>query len=175
MTFVLSDETATDWTGPRGFVTAELLKDTVPDLTARRVHLCGPPPMMDAVKRELIRAGLPDAQLHTELFLTPEVKKPVAAPPSETAPPVAAASCRFARSGKTVALAADQTVLEAAEAAGIALEYSCRQGFCGVCKTRLLEGEVTMAVDDGLAPADKAAGYILTCTAKAQRNVAVDA
>lgn len=175
LTFVLSDEPATDWGGARGFVTAELLKNTVPELPTRRVHLCGPPPMMEAVRRELALAGLPEAQLKTELFLSAEVRKAVEAPLREAAAPVTAATCRLARSGKTVALAPDQTVLEAAEAAGVELDYSCRQGFCGVCKARLLEGAVTMAVEDGLAPADKTAGYILTCQAKAQGSVVVDA
>lgn len=174
LSLVLSDEPAADWSGARGFVTADLLNKTVPDLLTRRVHLCGPPPMMEAVKRELAQAGLPEAQLHTELFLSPEPRKP-AEPAPEVGTLAAAATCRFARSGRTVPLTPEQTVLEAAEAAGLALDYSCRQGFCGVCKTRLLEGAVTMAVEDGLAPADKAAGYILTCQAKAQHDVAVDA
>lgn len=174
VTFVLSDEPGQDWTGPRGFVTADLLQGTVPDLPARRVHLCGPPPMMEAVKRELALAGVPEGQVQTELFLSPEVRKPVA-PTVAPGAAVPAANCRFARSGKAVPLTEGQTVLEAAEAAGVALDYSCRQGFCGVCKTRLLEGEVNMAVDDGLAPADKAAGYILTCQAKARHDIVVDA
>lgn len=175
LTIVLSEEPSSEWSGARGFVTAELLNRTVPELTTRRVHLCGPPPMMDVVKRELLRAGLPDTQLKAELFLGPELRKPSEAEAPGATAATAAASCRLARSGRTVPLAPGQTLLEAAEAAGIALDYSCRQGFCGVCKTRLLEGEVSMAVEDGLAPADKAAGYILTCQAQSRRDVAVDA
>lgn len=174
VTLVLADEPSPDWQGARGFITADLLRQVVPDLTTRRVHLCGPPPMMEAIKRELAKLGLPEGQLKTELFLSAGPAKPGVSP-AAPAEGVAAASCRFARSGKTVPLSAHQTILEAGESAGLSLEYSCRQGFCGVCKTRLLEGAVTMDVEDGLAPADKAAGYILTCQAKAQQNVAVDA
>lgn len=170
VTLVLSDEPTQSWTGPRGYITADLLGKQVPEITAQRVHLCGPPAMMDAVKRELATLNFPEAQLHTELFLAPEAKK-IEAPMADQVK----VHCRLARSGKTVDLGANQTVLEAAEAAGVALEYSCRQGFCGACKARLLEGSVSMEVEDGLALADKTAGYILTCQAKAEHDIAVDA
>jgi len=56
--------------------------------------------------------------------------------------------------------------IEAAEEAGVEIPYACRVGECGVCVTKLLAGEVTMAVETGLAPEDKANGYILACQAK---------
>ncbi|MFC5742649.1 2Fe-2S iron-sulfur cluster-binding protein [Dyella tabacisoli] len=43
-------------------------------------------------------------------------------------------------SGRRFAVAPGETVLEAAQRAGIALPYSCRSGVCGSCKAILLEG-----------------------------------
>ncbi|MBL6748880.1 MAG: 2Fe-2S iron-sulfur cluster binding domain-containing protein [Nevskia sp.] len=172
LTLVLNEEPSAEWSGERGFVTSDLLARTVPDLTSRRVHLCGPPPMMEAVRKALTEAGLPPEQVKSELFLTPEVKHP-ATPAAE--PPAAAATCSFARSGKKGTLPPDLTVLDVAEATGVVIDSSCRQGFCGTCKVKLLDGQVTMAVEDGLTPADKAAGLILACQAKAQHDVTVDA
>lgn len=63
-------------------------------------------------------------------------------------------------------LPADETVLEAAEEAGVEIPYACRVGKCGVCATKLLSGEVSMEVETGLAPDDKANGYILACQAR---------
>ncbi len=163
LTVVLSDEPSAEWTGPRGFVTAELLQAAVPQLATRRVHLCGPPPMMAAVTAELERAGLPPGQLRTEVFLSP------------AAPAAAPATCFFTRSGRHAPLAPEQTVLDAAEAAGVAVDYSCRQGFCGVCKVKLLQGQVSMAVTDGLASADQDAGFVLACQARSAADVSVDA
>jgi ferredoxin len=60
----------------------------------------------------------------------------------------------------------DQTVLEAAEGAGVEIPYACRAGECGVCVIKLLAGDVTMDVESGLAASDKADGYILACQAK---------
>lgn len=170
VTLVLSEEASGAWTGARGFVTAELLSQCVPDIATRRIHLCGPPPMMEAVKKALAGLSVPLDHVHTELFLSAEVK-PVPAPTPDTA----TAMCSFARSGKKAPLPAGRTILEAAETVGVVIDYSCRQGFCGECKVKLVSGEVQMAVEDGLAPADKSAGFILACQAKASHDVAVDA
>ncbi|PIB96205.1 MULTISPECIES: 2Fe-2S iron-sulfur cluster-binding protein [unclassified Caulobacter] len=170
----------TVWLGPQGPLTRQMLLDAVPDIARRRIHMCGPPGMMAAMRRELAALGVPDAQLHTEAFgpaslpadaAELEVKAPPPAPssPSVVAPPtpaVAAATITFSVAGVSAPLPAGQTVLEAAEGAGVEIPYACRSGECGVCVTRLISGEVTMAVETGLDPADKAKGYILACQAK---------
>lgn len=174
VTIVLSDEPAGEWTGARGFVTADMLS-RVPEIRSRRIHLCGPPVMMDAVKKELAALGVPEGSIKMELFLG--VPKPTALP-SVAAPKVdvvQSATCNFARSGKSAPLREGQTVLEAAEENGVTIEYQCRQGYCGVCKVKLIDGNVTMAVQDGLTPADKASGLILACQAKAKSDISVDA
>ena len=176
-TIVLSKEDSPAWSGPRGFVTKELLQSTVPDLPRRRVHLCGPPPMMEAVKAALAAAGVPAEQVKTELFLSPDPRR-IPAPGAEVttaAPELPTTVCTFARSRKEARLTPDKTVLEAAEEVGVPIDYSCRQGYCGVCKVRLLSGQVTMEVVDGLTPAEKAGNVILACQAKATADVAVDA
>ncbi len=72
-------------------------------------------------------------------------------------------------------LPADKTILEAAEDVGVNIEYSCRAGTCGVCKVKLLEGAVTMDVDDALDDEDRRTGIILACQAKASADVSIDA
>lgn len=173
VTLVLSAEAAATWTGPRGFISADLLEQ-VPGIRSRRIHLCGPPAMMEAVRGVLAQMGIDPAAVHSELFLSP----PRPAAPgayASTAEAAGAVTCSFQRSGKQVPLAAGQTVLEAAEDASIAIEYACRQGYCGLCKVKLLSGEVSMEVEDGLTPLDRSSGMILACQAKASADVAVDA
>ncbi|MET3663975.1 2Fe-2S iron-sulfur cluster-binding protein [Caulobacter sp. 1776] len=170
------------WHGAEGPLTKDMLTSVVPDLARRRIHLCGPPAMMAAMKAQLAELGVPEAQLHTEAFgpaslpmdpLEPPTQAaPVAQPGPTPASPVAigaettAATITFSVSGVSAPLPANQTVLEAAEGAGVEIPYSCRVGECGVCVTKLVDGEVTMAVESGLAPQDKAQGYILACQAK---------
>ena len=40
----------------------------VPDIADRDVFLCGPPPMMNAVLRNLRELGVPKPQIHFERF-----------------------------------------------------------------------------------------------------------
>lgn len=49
---------------------------------------------------------------------------------------------RLARSGLTLTVGADDTIVEVLERAGVTVPTSCTSGLCGTCKTRYLEGEV---------------------------------
>lgn len=48
---------------------------------------------------------------------------------------------RLARTGTTIAVGKDQSILEALTEYGIDIEYSCEEGLCGACEVRVLEGE----------------------------------
>jgi ferredoxin len=61
----------------------------------------------------------------------------------------------------------EESLLEAMERKGIAVPYSCREGSCGSCMGKLLEGKVEMEVTDALSAKEIERGYILTCQAKA--------
>ncbi|MBR1127905.1 2Fe-2S iron-sulfur cluster-binding protein [Bradyrhizobium iriomotense] len=179
----------TSWMGSEGQITAEFLTHAVPDLAKRRVHLCGPPGMMEALRKTLIGLGVPREQIKTEAFgpargaVPPPGKVSAEAPiPRSEAGDRAAvavgpatATIRFARSGKVAALPPDKSVLEVAESAGVSIDYSCRAGVCGVCKTHLLEGSVTMEVQDALTADDKASGLILACQARSVGDLVVEA
>jgi ferredoxin len=68
-----------------------------------------------------------------------------------------------------------KTLLEVAELHGLDIPYGCRQGRCGTCVTRLLEGDVRMDIEDGLEPGARAEGGILMCVARPRGDVKVDA
>ncbi|QHJ00153.1 2Fe-2S iron-sulfur cluster binding domain-containing protein [Xylophilus rhododendri] len=70
---------------------------------------------------------------------------------------------------------APTTILDAARAAGIVLEHSCRTGRCGTCKARVVRGRTESVGDDsGLSDADRQTGHILTCTSAAIDEVHLD-
>lgn len=66
-------------------------------------------------------------------------------------------------------------MLEAARAQGIALEYSCRTGRCGICKAQVLDG-VTMPLreEGALTSTESSTGVILTCCRAAVTDVKLD-
>jgi ferredoxin-NADP reductase len=164
----------TEWKGPTGRLTKELIAQSVPNLAARRVHLCGPPPMIEATQGILAELGVPKEQIKTESFTLARGKPEPERQVLETKP-AAAATVTFAKSGKSAPLPPDRTVLEVAEGIGVEIPNVCRMGVCGVCKTKLLSGSVTMAVQDALTPEDKAKGLILACQAKSTVPISVEA
>lgn len=173
----------------QGFLTGRINKDMlttyVPDLPARRIHICGPPPMMNAVKAMLEELQVPKENVRTEIFGgKPKPKEAatssVVAPSAPVATPSAndtkkLSACTFVKSRKTAVLPPGKTILEASEDVGVNIDYSCRMGTCGICKTRLLSGSVSMEVEEALTKEDKAQNIILACQAKATSDVSVDA
>ena len=161
----------------KGRLSRELLAEWVPSITSARVHLCGPPAMMDAVRKMLSELDVPDGSVHTENFggeQKPRVRAEARAATAATELAETGGLLSFERSGKSVQLQPDETLLEAAERCGVDIDYSCRVGLCGVCTVKLLQGEVSMEVEDGLEPEDREAGMVLACQAKSTGDVSVD-
>jgi glycine betaine catabolism B len=184
----LSGATDSSWTGERGHVTADLLRRHVPAPGGLPIYLCGPDAMMASTRAILLGLGFSEDKINTEAFAASGrtdamSRRPVDGAPASTVvtrEPTASGAgslptVRFERSKKGTELPATLTVLEAAEAIGVKMPFECRSGICGQCKTKLLEGQVTMDVEDALAPGDKAHGIILACQARSTKDVAVDA
>jgi ferredoxin len=66
----------------------------------------------------------------------------------------------------TLSIPEDETILGAAEAAGVGLPFGCKTGACGTCTARLLEGAVDhRRPPRALKERHLADGYVLTCIA----------
>ena len=159
------------WSGAVGRIDAALLASAVPDIPARRAHICGPPQMMDAVKAALVELGVPKTQIKTEAFGTVK-RNPTAKGAVLTD---FAGKVVFQASDTTAPVAIDATILDAADEVGVYIDNACRSGTCGSCRAKLISGAVSMAVEEALTEQDKAEGYILTCQAKIRGEVKVDA
>lgn len=71
---------------------------------------------------------------------------------------------------------ADETILAAGLRHGFTLPYSCRDGVCGACKGRVLQGTVDYGKHQAstLTEAEKAAGMALFCCAQAQSDLVLE-
>jgi ferredoxin len=65
----------------------------------------------------------------------------------------------------------DQYLLDAATEAGLELPFMCLQGWCTTCAVKLLEGEVDQSEARRYYPQDRAAGFVLICSAFARSDV----
>lgn len=131
-------------------------------------YLCGPGDMISGVSTALTALGLPDTQIHHEMFFTETTAR---APRSEAAQ-------RVAESGVAVEVlldgtarrfdmsAADDNVVAAAERAGLELPWSCRGGMCCTCRCKVVAGTAEMAVNYSLEDWELAQGFTLACQAR---------
>jgi ferredoxin-NADP reductase len=85
------------------------------------LYVCGPKGMIAWVKDTAKQMGWPARSVHSEEFLSPPVGKPF--------------DVTLSTSQKSITVAANQSLLEAIEAAGVEAPYMCRGGACGQCET----------------------------------------
>lgn len=90
------------------------------------VYSCGPEPLLNAVQERS-----PEDRLRLERFAAPVVDRTGQDEAFEV-------ECRT--SGVTLTVGADTSILEAAENAGLSVSNSCRDGICGSCETRIIDG-----------------------------------
>lgn len=75
---------------------------------------------------------------------------------------------------QTIQVSDNQTVLQAAEDAGIELPSSCQAGVCTTCAAKLIEGTVDQTDGMGVSPELQAEGYVLLCVAYPQSDLKVE-
>ncbi|MEU3349579.1 PDR/VanB family oxidoreductase [Streptomyces sp. NPDC006700] len=123
------------------------------------IYCCGPEPLLTAVER--LCAPLPPGTLHTERF---------AAAPREAAATDADGEFEVVlqRTGRSVTVPAGTTILQALEEQGIDAANSCREGICGTCETKVVEG-VPDHRDSLLSPEERAANdTMMICVGRAR-------
>ncbi len=166
--------TVTRPTGPTRYRTGHLgeamIREAVESPATSHCFLCGPAPMVEAARAGLMAVGVPKAQIHDEVFLMS------AAVGAKKGPGAILARAKLALelSGCVCDVQPGKTLLEAAEAAGVAIPSLCRSGVCGTCKTKLLEGNVEFS-SDAIDPEDAEQGYILPCVAWAAGDCKLEA
>ena len=80
-------------------------------------------------------------------------------------------------SGREFFVDGNDSLLEAALRAGLALDYGCSIGSCGKCKASILSGQVrrTRHADYALSAAEKTAGVVLLCCNTAVADLVIEA
>ncbi|AXK38943.1 PDR/VanB family oxidoreductase [Crenobacter cavernae] len=120
------------------------------------VYVCGPASLNDAVIDTARAAGWSEERIHYEQFRN-DVDKTGGAFEVE-----------LAKSGVTLSVGADDTLLRAIEKAGIKVDCMCREGICGSCETAILEGEADHR-DAYLSDDEKAAQKtMMLCVSRAR-------
>lgn len=140
--------------------------DLGPIVAARpaQAHLycCGPLPMLETFERAT--AGLPPEQVHREYFAAREAVSTEGGYVVE-----------LARSGRSLTVPEGQTLLDCLLSIGVEPPYSCREGICGTCEVRVLEGTPDHR-DMVLSPAEQAANdrMLICCSGASSSKLVLD-
>ena len=67
----------------------------------------------------------------------------------------------------------NESVLDAAQRAGLEIPFSCRKGVCGTCKGKVISGEVRAFAGDALGSAERAEGQVLFCNARPRSDLVI--
>jgi vanillate O-demethylase ferredoxin subunit len=113
----------------KGLNIKALLKDTAPNT---HVYYCGPAGFMAACAEAT--AHWPKDAVHCEHFKAPDTK------PLDL--PDGAFEVHLVKSGETIQVGPDQTIVRAIELTGRRVSTSCLSGLCGACKVEYVAGEV---------------------------------
>ena len=168
-----------------GMINRDLLTAQVEDLQHNIFLLCGPPPMIEAMKRLLADLGVAPDQIRFEEFAAAVAfasaraagEAPAVGVVTPAEPAAAAAAgfkLRLVVSGQSIAASGSRTLLETCEAAGIRLPSACRAGICGTCRSRIVDGQVRCE-SSLLDESERAEGYILPCVSWPTSDCALEA
>ena len=158
------------WIGLTGHLTRDLIEINVEHIPSCTFFLCGPPAMMKSARELLESLNVSPTRIKQESFGAAPAPVPV-----DQNAVIGMAVVEFAKSKQTRMASSSATLLVSAETCGIRMPFSCRQGQCGTCVTKLLKGRVHMQCEEGLTPELKQSGYILPCVSHPQGDVTIDA
>ncbi|MBA3448559.1 MAG: oxidoreductase [Pseudaminobacter sp.] len=128
----------------------------------RVAYCCGPGPLIDAVEAECL--AWPSGALHRERFAPRE--RPASVEDGEF-------EVELARSGRTLRVPADESLLSVLEDAGYKIDNSCRAGICGTCLLKVLGGAPEHN-DDLLDDEQRESGtVILPCVSRSMTKILV--
>lgn len=119
-----------------------------------KVYCCGPEPLLEEI--EAISGHWPEGRVIFEDF------KPVEVVREDDKP----FDVKLEKSGVTVRVPEDRSILEAIRESGIPTVSSCESGTCGTCKTRLISGNVDHR--DMVLMDEEKDRFIMICVSRAQ-------
>lgn len=148
-----------------GRIDIELLRSTLA-VSNYHYYLCGSLAMMQGLSEDLKGWGVPENDIYFESFGSSDSTNKVIEETGETH------AVLFRKSKKSLQWSAKEgTLLEFAEKNAIPIESACRSGQCGMCKTKISQGEVEYLSEP---TADIEKGSCLSCISIPKGELIVD-
>jgi ferredoxin-NADP reductase len=151
------------YTGCRGFITGDLIREMLGELEDKTFYVCGPRAMYDFCIPELEKLGIPRRRLRREVYGPPVHIWEVPGWPEAVK-----GEDRFKVKVKgrgELEACAGEPLLNALERNRMVIPSLCRSGECSMCRVKLLSGKVFQPEGVLLRSSDRRLGYIHSCAA----------
>lgn len=149
-----------------GRISAEIIKNAVPNLANYTVMTCGPEAYMNALKEIVLSLGGAEDRFFTEAFFNTALAGEISSD-KKTSLTINGISQIKAE------VPVGMTLLAALEAQEQPVVSGCRTGLCGLCKTKVTGGEYEVVNTGDLTDEEIAQGYVLACSCRVKENVSV--
>lgn len=161
---IVISEPPEGYKGLNGLLDARVIKELVGKVEGKTFFICGPHAMYSLCVDALQRLGVPERQVRKELSgPLPDITLMAGWP--EVLTGHEEYTVRIDGSPKSFTVKSGEPLLNSMERNGFVIDSLCRSGECGVCRTRLVKGEVFMPPSVSLRRTDALFGYIHPCMA----------
>ena len=160
------------WRGLTGLISAELIESLTGPLNNRMVYVCGPQALYPYALEQLSALGHKRRRIRFEANGAPAQPQAQADWPAGLSP--ATRVSVQVNGGPTFKTSCGTPLLDALEGAGVHPPVACRSGECGLCRVRVVAGDVFSAHEAHLRKADVQFGYVHSCVSYALGDLEIE-
>lgn len=161
---VIISEPDEEYSGRCGLLDAPTIIESIGGIEGKTFFMCGPPAMYGLCEGVLEELGVPERRIKTELSgPPPDITVVEGWPAAVKAGSRVTVSVEANGKRERFEAACDEPLLNSLERNHLAIDNLCRSGECGVCRTKLVSGDVFMPELVGIRRADAQFGYIHPC------------
>lgn len=151
------------YSGKKGFITADVIKEVVGDVKGKTFYLCGPDLMYSFVVPEIEKLKVAGRKIKKEAYGPPtDITKEPGWPKDVSPDKIFKITVR---GEKTIDAKAGEPILNSLERASIVAPYVCRSGECSYCRTKIHSGKAFMPDRVPIRESDRWYDYIHSCMA----------
>jgi ring-1,2-phenylacetyl-CoA epoxidase subunit PaaE len=135
--------------------------------TVQQYFVCGPESFAQDISGALATLGVDPSRIHVEGHEAAHSSNGSVS----AAPGARETQVSFVMDGRRRSFTMrtdEESILDAADRAGIDLPFSCKAGVCSTCRTKLVSGEVDLVENYALEDWELEQGFILACQARAR-------
>ncbi|MFX0074200.1 MAG: flavin reductase family protein [Candidatus Hermodarchaeota archaeon] len=179
--YILS-ETDSSWEGECGFITQDIIKNLIEDISNKFYYVVGNRDMYQFIFKELEDLGIPKHRIAYEAYGTPDdVTKILGWPSDLSVSNKVEISVKYVemnqiKEKKFEALCVEPILnsLEKEFGLKLTIESGCRSGACALCRTKLTSGKMFVPPEVTIREVDQKFGYIHPCISYPLTNISLD-